>query len=353
MREYILKVPLVICFILLILFTVGCSSDSAADNAQNDSNEEGSGEESGQGEAITMTAGSINNPTSVASIVANEMVDSIAEATDGNVQIEYYDSEQLGNGEAQLENLRTGLQDMAVSDPGWLSALDKDINVLGMPYAFRDIDHMEAFLNSPLFDEIKNGIIEEWGIRILATNWYRAPRVLQTTELVETPEDVEGLAWRVPDIPIFVEHANQMGATPTPIAYGEVYMAFQQNLVKGHDPTLEEVYPMKFHEVAPYMLETESTYGNIFILISEESYQKLSSEQQDILIEETENAGDLHVELIEEQLNEHREIMMEEGATFTAGDRDAFREKVIPMVEKMEEDGLWSEGLFEKIQEIE
>lgn len=344
-----MKKYLLLTFVfLLVLFMVACSSDGTAGQSQNDSDGEGSGEE-----VITMKAGSINSPTSIASIVANEMVESIDEATDGKVKIDYYDSEQLGNGEAQLENLRTGLQDMAVSDPGWLSALDKDINVLGMPYAFRDISHMEAFLNSPLFDEIKNKIIDEWGVRILATNWYRAPRVLQTTKPIETPDDVEGLAWRVPDIPMFVEHAKQMGATPTPIAYGEVYMAFQQNLVEGHDPTLEEVYPMKFHEVAPYMLETESTYGNIFILMSEDSYQKLSSEQQEILLEETEKAGEQHVKLIEEQLSEHREIMMEEGAEFLEGDREAFREKVIPMVEKMEAEGLWSEGLFEKIQEIE
>src|SRR5699024_1772666 len=105
-----------------------------------------------------------------ASIVSNEMVDKIYDLTDGALEIEYYDSEQLGNGEAQLENLRTGLQDMAVTDPGWLAALEKDINVIGMPYAFRDVQHMKSFLESDLFDEIHQRIINDYGVRIVATN---------------------------------------------------------------------------------------------------------------------------------------------------------------------------------------
>lgn len=324
---------------MLVLFAVACS----------DNDSQGSSD----GEKTVLKAGSINSPTSIASIVANEMVEDIYDLTDGSLEIEYYDSEQLGNGEAQLENLRTGLQDMAVADPGWLADLDKDINIIGMPYAFRDNDHMEAFLESDTFEEIHKRIINDYGVRIVATNWYRAPRVLQTTKQIETPEDVEGLSWRVPDIPIFVEHAKQMGATPSPIAYGEVYMAFQQNLVEGHDPTLEEVYPMKFHEVAPYMLETESTYGLIFVLISEEVFQDLTEEHQEVIIDQAIKAGENHTEKVQDQLDEHREIMEEEGAVFTVADREAFREKVVPMVDRLEEEGFWSKGLFEEIQEIE
>src|SRR5690625_2776312 len=124
LRNLIIILMFMIIFSLLVL---GC--------ANNDSeNSSGKSAAYDKDEIVVLKAGSINSPTSIASIVSNEMVEEIYEITDGTLEIEYYDSEQLGNGEAQVENLRTGLQDMAVSDPGWLAALDKDINVIGMPY---------------------------------------------------------------------------------------------------------------------------------------------------------------------------------------------------------------------------
>lgn len=276
------------------------------------------------------------------------------EKTNGEVKIEFYPAEQLGTASEQVDSMETGTQDIVISTLDWLSALEEDYNVLSMPYVFNDMEHFKKFLNSPIHQEMKDNVLENHGIRVLADNLYRSPRVLETTVPIETPEDVKGMKLRTPDLPIFIEHVKQMEAIPVQIAWGETYLGLQQNLAKGLNPTMETIYSSKFHEVAPYIAELNHSFSSAFILMADSPYQKkLDSEQQKAVKEAAIEAGEFHDEIVKEQLAEEKEQMIDEGATFTTPDRELFKEKVLPMAEKLEEEGMWSKGLVEKIQQLD
>lgn len=326
-------------FILLAAISVGCSSEDTTSGEGND-------------EKVVLKAGGISAPEATSSKAAERFSELVDEKTDGQVEIDFYPAEQLGTGDEQIDNMLSGTQDVMVVTFDWLETLEKNLNILSMPYVFEDMDHFKSFLESPLQEEIENNLIENHDMRVLANNLYRFPRVFQSTEPVETPEDLVGMKIRVPDIPVFIEHAEQLEAVPVPIAWGETYLAFQQGLADGHDPTLETIYSSKFHEVAPYIAELNHSFGTAFITINENVYQDLSEDQQEALIEAAQEAGVYHEELAQEEVDEVKELMIEEGAEFSTPDRKLFEEKVLPMSERLEEEGLWEEGLLEKVRDL-
>jgi len=324
--------------ILIVFVIAGCSTDDE--------------EESDSTEKITLKMGGISPPESMSTKGGEKFAELIEEKTNEEIEVEFYPAEQLGSGNDQMDNLVSGSQDMMAVTLDFLADLEKDYNVFSMPYAFDNLEHFETFLNSEENKEIEEKLREENGIKVISNDWFRAPRVYESTESIEKPEDIEGMKFRVPDIPVFVKHAEQLGASPTPVSFGETYSAFQQNLVDIHDPTLETIHSSKFYEVAPYIIETNHAFSSMYTLIRDDVYQDLNEEQQQAIDEAADEAGKYYNDLVDKELDEEREEMEEEGAEFVKPDREAFKEKVLPMGEELEKEGTWSEGLLKSIRDM-
>jgi len=338
-----MKIKKIFYFLFLIsIFTTltiaGCSSN---------------GEDNNEEEVVTLKMGGISPPESMSTKGGEKFADLIAEKTNGEVEVDFHPAEQLGSGNDQIDNLVSGSQDMMAVTLDFLADLEKDYNVFSMPYAFDDLEHFETFLDSEENKEIEEKLREENGIKVISNDWFRAPRVYESTESIEMPEDIKGMKFRVPDIPVFVKHAEQLEAASTPVSFGETYSAFQQNLVDIHDPTLETIHSSKFYEVAPYIIETNHAFSSMYTLIRDEVYQDLSEDQQKAIDEAADEAGEYYNDLIEKELDEEKEDMKDEGAKFIEPDREAFKEKVLPMGEELEKEGTWSEGLLEEIRDMQ
>lgn len=331
-------------FILISLLFFGCSTDSVNNNGNTTSKS--------KGDTIKLKAGGISAPEATSSKAGVKFSELVKEKTNGAVEVEFYPAEQLGTGAEQIDNMLSGTQDIMVVTFDWLEALEKNYNLLSMPYVFEDMDHFKKFLDSPINEEMEESLLENHNIRVLANNLYRSPRVFQATKPVETPEEIKGMKIRVPDIPVFIEHAKQLEAVPVPIAWGETYLAFQQGLADGHDPTMETIYSSKFHEVAPYIMELNHSFSSAYITIEDDAFQQLNEEQQQAMIEAAQEAGLYHDQLVQEEVDNVRNVMLDEGAIFSTPDRKPFEEKVLPMAERLEKEGLWDEGLLEKVLDL-
>lgn len=314
----------------------------------------GSDDNSNEGKEgkVVLKAGGISAPEAATSKAAERFVELVDEKTNGEVEVDFYPSEQLGTADEQIDNLLSGTQDMMVVTFDWLEALEPNYNILSTPYVFRDMDHFKKFLESPVNEEMEQALVENHNIKVLANNLYRLPRVFQSTKPIETPEDIKGMKIRVPDIPVFIKHAEQLEAVPVPIAWGETYLAFQQGLADGHDPTMETIYSAKFHEVAPYIAELNHSFSAAYITIDNRVFEELSEEHQNALIEAAQESGLYHDELVQQELDDARDMMAEEGAEFSTPDRKPFEDKVLPLAEELEKSGLWDEGLLEEILKI-
>src|SRR5690606_4283009 len=95
------------------------------------------------------------------------------------------------------------------------------------------------------------------------------------TRPINTPEDVKGLKIRTPENLAQVETFNALGASPTPMAFSELYAALRQGVVDGQENPLQNIYDGKLFEVQKYLALTGHIYNSAYVLVSESFYQGL------------------------------------------------------------------------------
>ncbi|MEJ8574175.1 TRAP transporter substrate-binding protein [Microbaculum marinum] len=258
-----------------------------------------------------------------------EMDKCLRERTDGEVFVEIYPDRQLGDLTETFEQVREGTVDMAAVAPGMMAEFMPEIQVFVIPFIFRDFDHWKEIVNGEVGDDISSLTREKLPeIRILGY-YGGSVRQLVTKEPVESIDDVQGLVMRL--LPSEVLHTawSAVGASPTVMAYGEVYNGLQLGVIQGLENEPEWIARMKFYEQAPNIALTEHEIVTRPFIFSEKTLQSLPEEQQQAVLE----CGKVSAEF--EQEMEHgldqkylKELTDEHGVNVTTIDKAAFAEKI-------------------------
>lgn len=198
--------------------------------------------------------------------------------TDGRVQVRYFPASQIGDQRANIESVQLGQIEMCYADPPYLSNLVPEFTVLGLPYIFRDFDHVEAAMDGVVGDRLEKMLLDEQKLKILG--WYHVGfRDMMT---VRTPlrsiNDFKGMKFRSPEVPVFVNMFRAIGASPTPIPWGDVYTAMSTNIVDGMETTPEAMVSVKLYEVAKYVIRTNHMNTAMTIVVNNNFYQGLPAD---------------------------------------------------------------------------
>ena len=279
-----------------------------------------------------------------------EMAKMVAERSGGAVKVEVFDGDKLGGSVAQLENLQLGTQDMHSNVADWYQYFDRGWNALAIPFVFRDVGHVIKFQATPAYAELKQAMLEKQGIRMIADNWYRLPRVLLTQKPVFKPADLEGMRLRMPNLDTYLLTWGALGAKPTVIEFSEAFLALKTGTVVGMEAPLSGVYAQKFYQAAPFITMTNHQIAPYTVLIAEKSWTKLSPERQRILAQAATDAGDWYYKLILDSFDEQKRKMLAEGTVFIETDTAPFAKKVDEVIRKFEADGKLPKGLVEQIR---
>ena len=156
----------------------------------------------------------------------------VRERTGGRVAIQIHHSRQLGDERQVVEGLQLGTIHLTVTSTGPLGGFIPEMNVLDLPFLFRDASHAYKVLDG----EIGRGLLDKFdviGIKGLAF-WENGFRHLTTSKkAVERPGDLKGLKIRVMENRVHQAAFRQLGADATPMAWGEVFTSLQQGLLDG------------------------------------------------------------------------------------------------------------------------
>lgn len=305
-----------------------------------------------QAAPIVLKLGNIQSPTSSASIACERMAKLAGERSNGQLKIEFFPASQLGNAITELEGVMMGTQDMFQDAAEWMSQFEKDYNILAMAFAFRDYKHLQAFFNSPINTEIRERLRKDRGLRVIAENWNRAPRVLLSKKPVHSPKDLQGIKMRVPEIEMYLKVWKAMGTQPTQVAWGETYLALMQGVVDAMEGPFDTLLPMKFYEAAPNIAMTYHLISAASVSINDKKFMSLPKDLQDILVASAKEAGDLFTKLGIEAMDKDRKEMEAKGAKIITVDLKPFQERVAPLAKELEEQGKWTKGLYQKIQNL-
>ncbi|WP_339114735.1 TRAP transporter substrate-binding protein [Thioclava sp. GXIMD2076] len=306
---------------------------------------------------VTLKFGGINPPDAPVTKASKWFAEEVDKRTEGRVHVDFYEGSQLGSGPQQIEAMAVGAQDGYISSGSNASNLVKEYGVIDTPFLFKSKEHFLKFMDSDIAKGLNEKLQAEYNVRILATNWFREPRVFLTKDACVTgPEDIAGKRSRAPNLPMFVEGWKAIGTVPVTVSYGETYMALKQGLADMTESAGEQVYSSKFYEVLPYVTDAQMMYPQNSVYIAESSYEQLSDEDKTIVTKAAEDAGDYFVKLVQEADAPNRQKMKDAGVTFcelSPEARAAFQEKVSVAVPEFEANGLIPKGWWDKIQAMQ
>lgn len=252
------------------------------------------------------------------------MAKEVEEKTDGKVRIEVYPSSQLGDTADVLEQAKNGSNVGVIIDTGMLADYVPDMAIYTAPYVFDNVEEARAFIETDLFASWDEELATH-GLRDLSCNWYQGARHFLSNKPINTPADLKGVRVRTMGSKVAQESMKAMGATPTSLAWSEVYSGLQQKVIDSAEAQLPAVYGASLHEVVDYISETGHFLLYTGLVISEKWFQSLPEEYRDILVQASIKAGDYATKLTLEKEVEYKAKMKEAGVTFIPVDIAPFK----------------------------
>jgi tripartite ATP-independent transporter DctP family solute receptor len=274
----------------------------------------------------------------------------VQKRTNGRVKIEVYPAAQLGSEKDHADAVTMGVLDFALIGMGEIGKRYKPANIFDGPFIFRDRDHLIKVFKSKFFKEMNADMAKNAGIRSIGGIYYGTRHLTTSKFIVKTPADLKGKKIRCPDQPMFMAVVRGMGASPTPMAFSEVYLALQQGVVDGQENPAAAITSMKFFEVQKYFMKTgHITQGN-HIFVSEKVYKKLPADIKKAIFEAAQETADW----ANKQAFEIEDTLLKElhdkGMQIVEVDRDVFIKAAQPVYNDYEK--IWGKGLLEKIKAI-
>jgi tripartite ATP-independent transporter DctP family solute receptor len=263
-----------------------------------------------------------------------EMAKEVEEKTNGRITVEVYPSSQLGDTADVLEQAKSGSNVGVVIDTGMLADYVPDMAIYTAPYVFDSVEEAREFIETDIFKAWDKELATH-GLRDLSCNWYQGARHFLSNKPIRTPADLKGVRVRTMGSKVAQESMKAMGATPTSLAWSEVYSGLQQKVIDSAEAQLPAVYGASLHEVIDYVAETGHFLLYTALVISEEWFQSLSKKDQEILIEASKKAGDYATELTLEKEVEFKEEMEKAGVTFMQVDITPFKKASASVYETM------------------
>ena len=202
----------------------------------------------------------------------------------GKIEVKIYPNSQLGNEIDTIQSALTGGGvDVVITGESMMTYVP-ELGILGVPYLMTSDAHVEAVAGGEIGKEIENLMLMDGaGFRCLAY-FVRGPRDVASNKPVRTPDDIKGMIIRTPASTITVSTFESFGAKPTPMAFSEVFTSLQSGTIQGQENPLAMIKSGNFYEVQKYLNKTEHLRTWLYFALSEQTFQSLPKDLQDIVL---------------------------------------------------------------------
>lgn len=305
----------------------------------------------GHGVTITMaTSGSETDARSVAlSEVFAPMVSGFAEYKPG------YNGTLFAQG-TELEAIARGNLTMSITSAQELAQFFPEFSIFATGYVHQDAAHQVRVFNDSLMDPFKKKVEDELGVKLLSVMYLgrrhvnlRFPR---SEKNVMTPADLAGVNLRMPGTDAWQFLGKALGASPTPLAFSEVYTALSTGAVDGQDNPLPTVVDKKFYEVTKQISLTSHLVDLNYIAFSKETWDGLTPEQQ-LTVQRAADAAASYGRLKQLDMeNNLADFIRGQGVEIYTPDLAAFRKHVQSQYVGSEAAASWPEGVLDRINEL-
>ncbi|WP_448072393.1 TRAP transporter substrate-binding protein [Georgenia yuyongxinii] len=251
----------------------------------------------------------------------------LEEATDGRWSIDVYPNETLGAQQEALHLVSDGTVDLAIVSGTQLENLNEDFLVFNLPKVFDDVEHQMSVINDQsIVGDLYSSLEESNNLTVLGGFTQGARSVYTTFGPIESPEDMAGKKLRVQESELHIAMAEALGASATPMAFGELYTGLQSGVVDAAENNEVSYWTQKHYEVAPHWTYTKHLVGLDYLIVNSDLLAGMSEEDRAILDEEWTATYEEHTELWNTATEEAIANAKAGGAEFHEIDTAAFDE---------------------------
>jgi len=256
----------------------------------------------------------------------------------------------------ELEAIAGGNLTMSIASAQELAQFFPEFSIFATGYVHQDAAHQVRVFNDPLMDPFKKTAEEELGVKLLSVMYLgrRHVNLRQTrAELdVQTPADLAGVNLRMPGTDAWQFLGSALGASPTPLAFSEVYTSLSSGAIDGQDNPLPTVVDQKFYEVTKQIALTSHLVDLNYIAFSKETWDGLTADQQ-LTVQRAADAAAAYGRLKQlDKENNLADFIRSQGVEIYTPDLEAFRTHVQAQYVGSEAAASWPKGVLERINEL-
>jgi tripartite ATP-independent transporter DctP family solute receptor len=276
-----------------------------------------------------------------------------AEGVSGFATYEPHYNDTLFKQGTELVAIARGNLEMSITSAQELAKLIPEWSIFTAGYLLRDAEHQRKVFESDVGDEMYKLVEDKLGVKLLSVMYYGTRQLnLRIDRKIMTPADLDGVKLRMPGTDAWQFLGKALGASPTPMAFTEVYTGLQTGAIDGQDNPLPTDKDKKFYEVTKQIVLTGHLADMNFLAFSKKTWDKLSADQQKTVMDSAKKAA---AEITGNILANEAQLVdffKGEGLQVYTPDVAAFRERAQKMYLESDFSKDWPKGLLERVNAV-
>lgn len=231
-----------------------------------------------------------------------------------------------------------------------IAKLVPEFSIFTAGYVIRDPAHQQKVFNGPIGAEMFRAVVDKMDVTPLSTVYLGTRQInLRDVRNVKTPADLKGVKLRMPGSKEWLFLGEALGATATPLAFGEVYLGLKTGTIDGQDNPLPSVRAAKFYEVTKQIVLTSHLVDGIFIAISNKALNAMTPAQKQKVTAAAQAASNYNNDNRIKEESQLVDFFRQQGLQVTTPDVDAFRKSVQTTYQNSDYAKVWPKGLLDRI----
>lgn len=331
------KVFVVLLIIFIVTFSVFAGGGAEA-----------SGEKT---QKYTIRIGHSDTTINLIHLSLEHFAEAVRERTNGQVEVLVFAAEQLGSNAEMIEMVEMGSLDAMMLPSGQQANYCPKFTALSLPFLFSDYDHVYRVLDGEIGEELLEGLSDHNMIQL--AYWENGLRQFTNSKrAINRPEDMKGLKFRTPEDKLTIAIFNAYGASASPFAFSELYLALQQGTFDGQENPVSNIYANNFQNVQKYLTMVNYQYQPKNMIFSLTTWNRLPADIQKVLKEAAIEFGQEHRKAIRDSADQQLAELKAAGMQVGYPDTAPFIEQAQKVYEDFYSQYPWARDLVKRINAL-
>ena len=313
-----------VMFLIILLGCAGCQKKTVPDD---------------EVQRYAWPLGTASPEDTVTQIYAEKFAEEVDRLSDGKMKIQVYPNSTLGGDRELLETCKDGDIPFIVQNTAPQVTFMSDLAIFDMPCRFDTIEEVREKVDDQEFYGLMEEVYKEGGYHLLGYA-DQGFRVMSTNKNVEDFDDFKGQKIRTMENSYHMDFWKTLEASPTPMTFSEVYIGLQQGTIDAQENPYEVIVSNRLYEQQDYIVETNHLPHLISLIVSEEFFQGLSEEKQEILTKAAEMAKEEARKASDERIADKIKVIEDSGTTIVTLSgklKEEMREAAKPVYKEIED----------------